>query len=209
MNSILEIDFKELPGIGDPLGGGYHTGLYRCQHTGDIRALVTGSKAIELVGTYGQRGQNIEGARSYTDGRANTIAMAEAGGETAQKVLLIEHNGCNDWAWPTRDQVDMQYRAFKPTADGNCCSFRDGDNPSSIPAGYPYTPDFPAQTTVEVFRDGGPEAFGARVYWSSTQDGPYLAWHLHFGNGYTVNSDKFTEFAVRPVRSIKVINSPF
>lgn len=206
--NINQIDYKDLPTIGAPFAGGFYNDLYRDQHTGEIRALITGSKAIELVGPWGLRGVNIPGARSYTDGRANTIAMAEAGSETAQKVLLINHSGYSDWAIPGRDQQEMQYRVFKPTANENWCSFRDGDNPSSIPVGYPYTANAPTQTAIEAFSEGGPAAFDARVYWSSTQYGPGTAWNLYFENGGPGSTDKYTEFAVRPVRSIKVINSP-
>ncbi len=204
---ITEIEQKELPPIGAALAGGFYNGLYRDQHSGDIRALITAGKAAEIVGALGTYGEDITGAQSYTDGHANTAAYAEAGSELAQKILQMTHNDCNDWAYPARDQQELQYRHFKPTAQKNYASFRDGDNPSSVPAGYPYTDDYPEQTTVEAFREGGPEAFSSRWYGASTQYSPSNAWCLLFDNGSTYYYDKGDEFAVRPVRSIKVINS--
>jgi hypothetical protein len=85
--------------------------------------------------------------------------MAEAGSPLAQWARGLDINGNTDWCIPARDVLELGYRHLKPTTYENSCSFRDGDNPSSIPAGYPYTEQLPAQTAAEAFREGGAEAF--------------------------------------------------
>lgn len=44
----------------------------------------------ELNGVWGEYGVKIEGAGSYSDGEANTRAMAEAGSEIAVKALELD-----------------------------------------------------------------------------------------------------------------------
>ncbi|MBX6944268.1 hypothetical protein ISE72_18860 [Pseudomonas aeruginosa] len=98
----------------------------------------------------------------------------------------------------------MIYRVCKPTTDENWCSFRDGDNPSSLPPGYPYTAVAPGQSPIAIFQDGGEEALEARSYWTSTQYGPYNAWIQYFYHGYQFNHDKVNARPAFAVRRIKV-----
>ncbi|HCL4243145.1 TPA: hypothetical protein N2C49_003051 [Pseudomonas aeruginosa] len=97
----------------------------------------------------------------------------------------------------------MIYRVCKPTTDENWCSFRDGDNPSSLPPGYPYTAVAPVQSPIAIFQDGGEEALEARSYWTSTQYGPNLAWVQNFVDGhqcYDGNAGARPAFAVRRIK---------
>lgn len=190
-----------LPAIGQPYGGGFVTGITRDPDTGKRYLNITAGSEHELVGAWGKYGEKIEGADSFTDGRANTEAMAAAGSEIAQKVLALRIGGHDDWAIPARDQQELQYRNKKPTSETNYCWGRDGDNPNSIPVGKLYTEEFPAQTTVDAFKEGGTEAFQARTYWSSSQRSAYSAFYMHFGVGYQYNVDELNELRVRPVRS--------
>ncbi len=112
---------------------------------------------------------DVPNAASYFDSMANTKAMAEAGSPLAKWALDLSVNGHNDWCIPARDVLELGYRHLKPTDQENSCSFRDGDNPSSIPSGYPYTEESPAQTLAEAFKAGGAEAFEPDWHWSSTQ----------------------------------------
>ncbi|MCY1431517.1 hypothetical protein D9M71_474870 [compost metagenome] len=187
-----------LPEIGQAYGGGYVTGIIA--ENGQRYLVITAPADNELKGQWGEYGQEVEGARSYTDGRANTEAMAAAGSELAQQALTLEINGYTDWAIPARDQQELQYRHFKPGTRENYASFRDGDNPSSVPPGYPYTEELPRQTTVEAFRAGGTEAFAEAWYWSSTQRSAYYAFDMLFYGGDQVNLDKDYALRVRPVR---------
>ncbi|MGV6475397.1 DUF1566 domain-containing protein [Azotobacter vinelandii] len=190
---------QSIPAIGTEYGGGTVTGIV--SENGQQYLVITAGKAHELRGELGTYGQDVEGAHSYTDGRANTEALAAAGSELAQKVLALEIGGFSDWAIPARDQQELQYRHLKPTARQNYAGYRDGDNPSSVPPGYPYTEDLPAKTDVSAFQDNGAEAFAEEWYWSSTQSSADTASSLGFSDGLQLNSDKFLEARVRPVRS--------
>ncbi|TWC17121.1 uncharacterized protein DUF1566 [Pseudomonas sp. SJZ085] len=190
-----------IPEIGQPFGGGFFSGITRDPDTGKRYLNITASAEHELVGAWGEYGEKIEGADSFTDSRANTEAMASAGSELAQKVLALDIGGFTDWAIPARDVQELQYRNFKPTTEENWAGRRDGDNPNSEPVGLLYSAESPAQTSVEAFREGGPEAFRDTWYWSSSQRSAYYAFDMYFGDGNQLTNDKGLELRVRPVRS--------
>lgn len=75
----------ELPERGQPLAGGVFVTRYWLN--GVERALIL--LPDELNGVWGKYGVKIEGAGSYSDGEANTRAMAEAGSEIAVKALEL------------------------------------------------------------------------------------------------------------------------
>lgn len=199
--STAESVAVQLPEIGQAYGGGFVTGITRDTETGARRLHITAGAEHELRGVWGKYGEKIAGADSFTDSRANTEAMAAAGSEIAQKTLALSIGGFNDWAIPARDVQELQYRNFKPTADENWQYGRSGDNPSSEPVGKLYSEEDPAQTTYESFREGGPEAFKDRYYWSSSQRSANSAFFLDFEVGSQGTDDKLNEFLVRPVRS--------
>ncbi|AZD07515.1 hypothetical protein C4K26_2112 [Pseudomonas chlororaphis] len=190
-----------IPEIGQPYGGGFFSGITRDPDTGKRYLNITAGAEHELVGAWGEYGVKIEGADSFTNGRANTEAMAAAGSELAQQVLALRIGGHDDWAIPARDQQEPQYRHFKPTAESNWQYGRSGDNPNSVPVGLLHTDDSPAQTTLEAFQDGGAAAFKPRAYWSSTQRAADSAFSVGFDDGGQDHDDKDDELRVRPVRS--------
>jgi hypothetical protein len=142
--------------------------------------------------------------RSYFDGHANTIAMVEAGSELAKWARSLVIGDCNDWYLPSRDELELCYRAFKPTAEENFCG--SGDNPSAIPATWPYSPNIPAQTSVEAFRSGGAEAFEDTWYWTSTQYAGLesYAWCQTLVYGHQDYYRKDNELRARAVRRVKI-----
>ncbi|WP_447775195.1 hypothetical protein [Pseudomonas chlororaphis] len=75
----------DLPERGQPLAGG--TFVTRYWLNGEERALVLLDN--ELIGTWGKYGEDVAGAKSLSDGAANTRAMAEAGSEIAIKALEL------------------------------------------------------------------------------------------------------------------------
>lgn len=193
-----------LPEIGQAYGGGFFSGV--TVQDGKRYMLITAGREHELEGEWGEYGTKIEGADSFTDGRANTEAMAAAGSELAQQVLALSIGDHNDWAIPARDQQELQYRNLKPTARENYCWGRDGDNPNSLPIGLLYTAESPTKTTVGAFREGGTEAFQPTWYWSSSQRSAYHAFYVYFGAGSQGYHDKDDELRVRPVRSELIID---
>lgn len=187
--------------IGQAYGGGFVTGVTRDPLTGQRFLNITAGAAHEMVGKWGEYGEKIEGADSFTDSLANTKAMAAAGSELAAKVLALSIEGFTDWAIPARDVQELQYRHFKPTTEENWAGARSGDNPNSEPVGLLYSEEDPAQTAHVAFQEGGAEAFRDTWYWSSSQRSAYYAFIMLFGAGLQIHHDEFSELRVRPVRS--------
>lgn len=192
-----------IPTIGSPFEGGFYGGQIRI---GDkVFAVAWAPKALGTINAIWLPSHTqVPNADSCCDSMANTIAMAEAGSPLAQQALKLSINELSDWCVPARDVLELGYRYLKPTDDENVCSFRDGDNPSSIPAGYPYTESSPVQTDVEAFRAGGPEAFDPVWHWSSTQSSAFNAWIQTFAYGITYYDDKKCEASARVCRMIQL-----
>jgi hypothetical protein len=75
---------------------------------------------------------------------------------------------------PAVDELELCYRAFKPTTGANYTnnitrndtgSAPNGTNPNSDPTGSAYTTSVPGQTSVVVFRSGGAESFSSSNYY--------------------------------------------
>lgn len=191
--------------LGEPFAGGFYAGQIR---VGDrIYALVAAPKAEgehEDVALLTGKKLDVPAALSFFDGAANTAALAEAGSKAAKWAQALAIGGFTDWHIPSRDELELLYRAFKPTTDENYC-WR-GDNPSSVPVGYAYIRDVPAQTAIEAFRESGAEAFETEWYWSSTQyaGDESFAWIQNFYDGLQGDDHKGYDYRVRAVRRVAI-----
>ncbi|MBX8534582.1 DUF1566 domain-containing protein [Pseudomonas cichorii] len=194
---ITHAENEELQ-FGQPYGGGIFIGI--TQEDGKFYRNIQAPKAYELKGAIGCYRESVEGASSCTNSRGNTEAFAAAGSELARAVLGLVIGEHSDWAVPARDVLELQYRHGKPTAKSNYCSWRDGDNPSSVPPGLPYTESSPAQTIVSSFQEGGEEAFEPEWYATSTQSSAYCIYVMDFSDGTQHYGHKYYERRVRPVR---------
>ena len=185
---------------GTPFDGGFFAGVFTLGT--DRYGLIVSPKARGDLPNqpWGEYGQDIPNARSCNDGRANTSAMAEAGCTLAKSILALDIDGHTDWYLPSRDELELIYRHLKPTEAENYCTFRDGDNPSSVPPGYPYTEESPTQTSAAAFQEGGEQALESSWYWASAQYSPNLAWIQHFGGGLQGNGPKGLTYRARAVR---------
>lgn len=201
MSAVEKAVPATIPAIGQAYGGGFVTGITRDPATGKRSLHITAGAAHELVGKWGEYGEKIEGADSFTDSLANTQAMAAAGSELAAKVLALNIEGLTDWAIPARDVQELQYRHFKPTTEENWESSRNGDNPHSEPVGQLYSAEDPLQTVHAAFQEGDTEAFRDTWYWSSSQRSADFAFGMGFGDGNQSYGVKYGELRVRPVRS--------
>lgn len=192
---------------GTPFEGGFYVG--RFQVGGIEYALIVSPKAEgELEeAAWGPPEQSIENA-SYADGWTNTNAMAATNNDLARWILALDINGFSDWYLPSRDELELCYRNLKPTTDDNYTSFRDGDNPSSLPAGYPYTKSSPLQTAASHFREDGEQAFERAWYWTSTQYSPDTAWIQYFNDGNQGNVLKDYARRARAVRRLPIKPQP-
>ena len=203
----MKSSIAEIPAIiGTSMGDGFYAG--RFQLDGKVRALIVAPKAegeqqdIVWNGTY----KSIEGAKSFNDGLANTIAMAEAGSKLAKWARDLRIGGNDDWYIPSLDELEVIYRNLKPTTAENYCYMRSGINLNAVTPTEPYTPGFPAQTLAELFQAGGAEAFDPRWYWTSTQfaSGSDSAWNQGFDDGSQDYDGEDFKFRARAVRSFVI-----
>ena len=200
----LSLPTSQLPAAyGTPFEGGFYGGLVHVN--GVLRALAWAPKATGTTrGPWLKKRTAALVATSCHDSLANTTAMAELGSPIAKWALDLRIAGHEDWCIPARDVLELGYRHLKPGQQDNWAGFRDGDNPSSVPPGYPYTKQSPVQTTGEAFRTGGPEAFDELWHHTSTQYDDSSAWYQSINNGYQGTSYLSAEGAVRAVRLIHV-----
>lgn len=202
-NQKIMVDNQYFCRPGDVLDGGYFAGVFALGNK-EYGLIVSSKKQGEFNDVeWGSYRLDIN-ASSYADGLANTIVMANTGNMMAKKLLQMKINSFNDWYIPARDELELIYRNLKPTNDKNLTSFRDGENPSSIPPGYPYTTTTPAQTEVSAFQLAGEQAMEAVSYWSSTQSSMYAAWTQHFKNGSHHTNHKIGAHNVRAVRRFRI-----
>jgi hypothetical protein len=199
MDTTTSIATPTIPGT--PFAGGFYVGRYL--EAGTERALIVSPKALgELPRQAWNRSlERIDGALSFTDGLANTRAMAAAGSDLAKAALELRIAGLDDWCIPAMDQLELLYRYLKPTTARNYCG--SGANASSLPPRHLYMSDDPAQTVIEAFRAGGIEALEDDAYWSSTQyaGGDGYAWSQLLDSGGQYDALKDDELLARAVRS--------
>ena len=196
---------KSLPIIGTPFDGGFFGGVLRVGEL--LFAVAWAPKAEgETKGAWLPSNVDVPGTESCCDSLTNTLALAEAGGALAKWALDLRINSLDDWCLPARDVLELAYRHLKPTTQPTGNWFRDGDNPSSLPVGYPYanTSGSVVQTPVQAFQTGGAEAFDETVYWSSTQYSADYAWFQYFLGGFQSNNGKKHEARARAVRLIQL-----
>jgi hypothetical protein len=191
--------------LGAPFAGGFITARIRIGD--DVYALIVAPKkdGEHEDESWSKNKKSVAGAASFFDGLANTEAMAAAGSPLAKWARDLRIGGFDDWYLPSRDELEILYRALKPTKNENYV-WRNGDNPSSVPPGYPYTEDSPAQTAASAFQKGGAEAFEATWYWTSTQSAGYesYAWCQSFSDGYQDYGHKGNVLRARAVRRVKI-----
>lgn len=193
----MKSSVAEIPSIlGTAMDGGYYAG--RILVNGDPFAIILPPKLQRQHDDieWNDSSKMVEGATSFSDGHANTLAMAKAGSKFAQWALDL------NLYIPAQDELEIIYRNLKPTTETNSQYGRSGINVSAIEPTAPYTPSLPAQTLAEAFKEGGSEAFDPVAYWSSTQYASYSYFALfqHFGNGvqyYSGENDRLCGVAVR------------
>lgn len=190
-----------LPAIGTPMPGGFFAGAINLN--GQRFAIILAPKVPgDLSGIWHPKEIDVPGAISYNDGLANTLAMAAANSNMVKDVLALIIDEQNDFYIPSQDELELCYRAFKPGTDQNWCYARSGINLSAVPPTYPYTPEHPAQATLDAFKTGGEEAFEEEAYWSSTQHAgiSHYAWCQGFKDGNQLSYYKNHKLRVRAVR---------
>lgn len=202
----MKSSVTEIPTIiGTALAGGFYVGRIRIGD--EVHALIAAPKAEgQLIDVWNSTYKRVDGALSFNDGLANTIAMADAGSKLAKKVRDLRIGGFDDWYIPSLDELEIAYRNLKPTTEENYCYMRSGINLNAVTPTAPYTKEFPLQTQAELFKVGGAEAFDPDWYWTSTQyaSDSACAWCQDFSNGDQGYDDKLNKGRVRAVRSFVI-----
>ncbi|WP_317205460.1 DUF1566 domain-containing protein [Janthinobacterium sp.] len=202
----MDLNTSTIPAvIGAAFGGGFYAG--RINVDGVAFALIVSPRAFgEFKGRWSVNDGSVPGAQHYSDGMANTEAMAGAGSELAALVLRLKIGNLADWYIPSRDELEVVYRHFKPTGYENYADGMDGVNAHSVPPGVAYGDFVPSLTEIEGFQDGGTNALDDDWYWSSTQYAPYpsYAWGQYFGNGNQLNDSTSCAGRARAVRRLKI-----
>ena len=148
------------------------------------------------------------------DGSANTAALVKLGLARCLAAAFC-HNltlgGFTDWVLPSLTQLELCYRALKPTSTATragsvpqTIQLPGGVNPYSNPVGAVYLASSPVQTIAVDFMAGGDEAFAATTYWTSTGEAGVGSYAMcqSFSNGYQVDGKKSSAIRVRAVRMV-------
>lgn len=169
-------------------------------------------------------------SQSLTNGLGATNAMVDANAaaptviypaadfaKTARTALV---GGYNDWYMPARDELELLYRAFKPSVTVNATGIRPptgnggdsksyGTNANSGLDGTPYTADKPTLTSVTAFQTsvGTGEGFIATAsYLSSTECEANTVWRQFFSSSEQLAGDKTgVSYYVRLVRREAIV----
>lgn len=200
MNAVAKSEASFIQ-LGQSIDGGFYAGTIIDRNDGHTYAIIVAPKNEGELATkapWGEYGKLIENCRSFWHGLPNTEAMATAGSDIAKWARSLNINGFQDWYIPARDELELIHRNLKPTTEENW--EYSGDNPSSVPAGYPYEAQAPVQTSVLDFQDGSAQAMKREWYWSSTQSSADFAWYQYFDDGFQGNYVKDTQSRVRAVR---------
>jgi hypothetical protein len=198
VKQISEVAPLPVPGTFMESQGGFFVGVVMVD--GARFGFVVAPKALgSSKGIWGERGKRIE-ADHFSDGVKNTQAMLANKSPIAKWATALDINGFQDWYIPARDELELCYRNLKPGDGENYASFRDGENPSSVPQGLLYIAESPAQTAVAEFMKEGAEAFDATWHWSSTQSSANHAFIQDFSDGFQCSPSEGYDWRVRAVR---------
>ncbi|MDR3438991.1 DUF1566 domain-containing protein [Telmatospirillum sp.] len=168
-----------VPALGEAFGGGI---------VGNITPWAGGRQAIVIVADKtagGDLGEfawdpdydDAPGAKSFTDGLANTDAINDGQHPAAQAARAYRGGGFDDWQLPAlAEHLGLL---------ANLC---------------------PIWTEMPAFKTGGEQAYEEAPYWTSTQSQFYqlYAWTQHFGSGLSDYWSKGNDYRVRPVRIVLI-----
>ena len=148
-----------------------------------------------------------------SSGTANGVSIRGGAMSTA-----VPADGGSPWYLPALDELDLLYRAFKPTETANRRRADDRNEaykafPVNQPDGRNWsleTPSYghttaPGRTTVAAFQSGGAQALAASTYWSATVNKytDHTFWSQNMDDG---GQDEWGTqgYALRAVRRVEI-----
>ena len=200
--------------IGQKFEGSYLAGVIRVKDSAYL--ILAAPKSTEGGVQFKTTYSSTPNTQLVNDGWANTNAMNNNKHPAAQYCRSLTVGGHTDLYLPSRDELELCYRVFKPTnlsnntyVAGNFTgnlSLENGANRSSIPTGAGYTETNPAQTIVTAFRASSVEAFARDWYWTGTESSSFTHRSLiqNFSNGYQLWNSKTGVHRVRGVRRVLI-----
>jgi len=164
--------------FGQHFEGGYLAGVIRVRDSAYL--ILAAPKSTERSIRFKTHCSGTPNTQLVNDGWSNTNAMNDSAHPAAHYCRSLTVGGHTNWYLPSRDELELCFRVFKPTAWNNVTypagtmsgnlSLANGTNLNSIPTGAAYTETNPARTIVTVFQTGNVEAFDTSdYYWTSTE----------------------------------------
>ena len=201
--------------IGQKLEGVYLAGINR---NGNCAYLIlVAPKSTECSVQFKTHWGSTPNIQLVNDGWANTNAMNDSAHPAAHYCRSLTVSGHTDWYLPSRDELELCYRVFKPTNRSNTTSgagafpgnlsLENGANRSSIPTRAAYTETNPASTIVTAFQTGNVEAFAGEWYWTSTEFSSSTNSSLiqYFSDGDQNWDGKTNVYRVRGIRRVLIL----
>lgn len=198
-----------LPAIGGALQGGFYAGQITIGAV--TYALILSPRATgEINGPPMQTDTvyTFTGNTSVNDGKLIqtnmvTYGIAKFPAQQAAKALTI--GGYTDWYIPSKLEMEILYRNFKPGTANNVTT--SGANASAVPPTSNYTTTNPARTALTDFRaTGGTNHLTADYYYTATQGpgGTAFAHAKRFTNGQDSQDDISFDYPVRVIRRVAI-----
>lgn len=211
--------------LGSSYGGGYYAGTIT--DSGVNYYLIVAPKALGETNTWaGYDGSyNASIFATLIDGPQATSVRNSTYYNSCYFCANLTIGGFSDWYLPSRDELELCYRTFKPTSQTNNVTVRDKSNyvypindvigdtmgiNRHTTNGAAYTLYNPGITSLTPFISGGSESFSG-AYWSSSvfvgpspNNSKNTYWYQVFSDGEQRAIDQRDQIQVRAVRRVAV-----
>jgi hypothetical protein len=187
---------------GSDYNTGFTTNYAWATGSAATNSMTTGIAAGQVLDDYNARRQ-FDGAVNVAVMKANSYGIASYPAAKYIDDLNASggFGGQTDWYLPSRLELDIAYFNLKPSTAAN--NTNSGANIYAVPQrSSNFTSSYPTQTSVNIFKATGTEAFFDEVHWMSTEVNPSTGTLFAFNTGGQFNSSKTDASRVRAFRKI-------